>query len=520
MPSRPGRALRGLGALVLAAVVAAGPAHAQEPAPSKSLKEQVEAAIEGGWTIDDLADAIEEVLDLVDRLRQQNADLETRVQALKDLLATERTGSTELRANLSQLSAELESALGERGDLTAKLAAISKERDKLSAKFSAVTGKSGGLSEKLATITKARDETARRFEDTKRSLDDALGTIESSGNIIESHELEIANLQADIKELGQVRELLEGEVARLAAGLKGKEEEAAGLAGRLTVSKDERQQLLDSLSTARDQSRALEARLSTGAERTALAQTDIETRETHIAELEAALEAAHADVTSAREEGTGAGRKVDLLNRQIADLRQQLQRLNAALKESETESGKHQLRLTNLEGRLKGALTRRVEELTPYRSDFYARLGVVLGGRADARIVGDRFVIQSEALFEAGSAELGGGGRERLARLANALLEMAARIPRNLNWVLEVGAHTDRVPVFAGDFPSNWELSAARAIVVVKTLITQGTPARRLVAAGYGEHRPLDPRDDEIAYRRNRRIELKLTQDAGASSAN
>ena len=140
MPSRPGRALRGLCALVLAAVVAAGPAHAQEPAPSKSLKEQVEAAIEGGWTIDDLADAIEEVLDLVDRLRQQNADLETRVQALKDLLATERNGSTELRANLSQLSAELESALGERGDLTAKLAAISKERDKLSAKFSAVTG--------------------------------------------------------------------------------------------------------------------------------------------------------------------------------------------------------------------------------------------------------------------------------------------------------------------------------------------------------------------------------------------
>ena len=127
-------------------------------------------------------------------------------------------------------------------------------------------------------------------------------------------------------------------------------------------------------------------------------------------------------------------------------------------------------------------------------------------------MVGDRFVFQSEVLFGSGSAELGDGGQEQMLQLADTLLEIAGEIPEELNWVLRVDGHTDSVPIHTAQFDSNWELSAGRAISVVKFLIAQGVPASRLAATGFGEYQPLDPRIDEIGNRRNRRIELKLTQ--------
>jgi chemotaxis protein MotB len=121
-------------------------------------------------------------------------------------------------------------------------------------------------------------------------------------------------------------------------------------------------------------------------------------------------------------------------------------------------------------------------------------------------------VFQSEIFFETASADLGEGGKEQLGKLATALAELSKRIPPEINWVLRVDGHTDKRPIFTARFPSNWELSSARAISVVKHLIEQGVPADRLVAAGFGAEQPLERRDDEIALRRNRRIELKLTE--------
>ncbi len=147
-----------------------------------------------------------------------------------------------------------------------------------------------------------------------------------------------------------------------------------------------------------------------------------------------------------------------------------------------------------------------------YRSEFFGRLREVIGDRPDIRIVGDRFVFQSEVLFETGSAELGEEGRIQMARLARTLLDISRDIPKEIDWVLRVDGHTDKRPISTPQFPSNWELSTARAISVVKFLIGQGLPPNRVVAAGFGEYQPIDPDNDEIAYRRNRRIELKLTE--------
>jgi chemotaxis protein MotB len=162
--------------------------------------------------------------------------------------------------------------------------------------------------------------------------------------------------------------------------------------------------------------------------------------------------------------------------------------------------------------RLNAALASKVQDLARYRSEFFGRLRKVLGDRRDIQIVGDRFVFQSEVLFASGSDSLAEGGKVQLAHLATTLKEIAEGIPDDINWVLRVDGHTDRVPISTARFPSNWELSTARAISVVKYLISQGIPPHRFAATGFGEFQPLDERDDEIAYRRNRRIEMKLDQ--------
>jgi chemotaxis protein MotB len=202
---------------------------------------------------------------------------------------------------------------------------------------------------------------------------------------------------------------------------------------------------------------------------------------------------------------------VALLNQQIAALRDQLQRVSAALALSETKDRDSQAQIADLGRRLNLALASKVEELARFRSEFFGRLREVLGDRQDIRVVGDRFVFQSEVLFAPGSADLGDDAKARLTPVANAIKELIPKIPSDLNWVLRVDGHTDRRPIATAQFPSNWELSTARAISVVKFLVSQGVPPDRLAAAGFGEFVPIDPGSDEAAFRRNRRIELKLT---------
>ncbi len=204
--------------------------------------------------------------------------------------------------------------------------------------------------------------------------------------------------------------------------------------------------------------------------------------------------------------------QVELLNQQLAALRRQIAALETALEASEKSDKESQTRIADLGKRLNVALARKVQELSRYRSDFFGRLRTILGEREEIRIEGDRFVFQAEVLFPSGSDVMNPEGTKQINKLAGALKEVGREIPPEINWVLRIDGHTDARPIQTEQFPSNWELSAARAISVVKQLIEQGVPARRLVAAGFGEHQPLDPGDSDKAFTRNRRIELKLTE--------
>jgi chemotaxis protein MotB len=205
--------------------------------------------------------------------------------------------------------------------------------------------------------------------------------------------------------------------------------------------------------------------------------------------------------------------QIEILNQQISALRRQIAALESALDVSEKKEKDSQLHIADLGQRLNVALAQRVQELSRYRSDFFGKLRDILGNRPDIRIVGDRFVFQSEVFFDSGQAVLRPEGRAELDKLATALLDLEKQIPSEINWVLRVDGHTDTRPLSGTtQFKTNWDLSAARAISVVQYLISKGVPPQRLVAAGFGEFQPIDPGTTEEAHSRNRRIELKLTE--------
>jgi chemotaxis protein MotB len=203
--------------------------------------------------------------------------------------------------------------------------------------------------------------------------------------------------------------------------------------------------------------------------------------------------------------------RVDVLNQQLVALRRQLAALQEALGAAEAKDRENQARISDLGARLNVALARQVQELQRYRSDFFGRLRELLKDRKDIRVVGDRFVFQSEVLFPSGQATMTAEGLAAIDQLATAITELERSIPSEIDWALQVDGHTDIRPIASSQFPSNWELSSARATSVVKYLISRGVSPKRLVAAGYGEFQPLEDGFSEDVLRRNRRIELKLT---------
>ena len=203
--------------------------------------------------------------------------------------------------------------------------------------------------------------------------------------------------------------------------------------------------------------------------------------------------------------------KVDLLNQQLLALRRQMAALQEALNAAEAKDKDSQARISDLGARLNVVLARQVQELQRYRSDFFGRLRELLQDRKDIRVVGDRFVFQSEVLFPSGQATMTLEGLAAMDQLAAAIVELERTIPKEIDWALQVDGHTDVRPIASPQFPSNWELSSARATSVVKYLINRGVSPKRLVAAGYGEFQPLEDGASDDTLRRNRRIELKLT---------
>ncbi|MCE7028331.1 peptidoglycan -binding protein [Jiella avicenniae] len=253
-----------------------------------------------------------------------------------------------------------------------------------------------------------------------------------------------------------------------------------------------------SLSSAEEARSRLQQALDSGSGSAATANAQV-------AELEGALEDEQAVSQRARSQ-------IELLNQQLTALRQQIAALEDALEASETRDKQSQTRIADLGRRLNVALAQRVQELSRYRSDFFGRLREILSDRDNIRVVGDRFVFQSEVLFPSGSDVLQPAGTEEMAKLADAIKELVREIPSDINWIIRVDGHTDSVPVSSNRFEDNWELASARADAVVRFLIEQGVPPTRLAATGFGEFQPLEEGDSPEARARNRRIEFKLTE--------
>jgi chemotaxis protein MotB len=341
---------------------------------------------------------------------------------------------------------------------------------------------SADLSAQLASSQAEADRLTGR-------LRDADAVVSADKEKIELQLREIESLRRDVDALKTVRADLEAKIAVLA-----------------------QQQAPKELGALRDRTKELEARLATEQERTSLAQKEIDAREVRLREVGTRADRAEQGLAAEKEISRNALARVDQLNAQLTALREQLSRIAAALDVSEAKVKEQQGQIVELGKRLNLALVNKVEELARYRSEFFGRLREVLGDRPDIRIAGDRFVFQSEVLFAPGSAELGDEAKQELEPVIGALKEISAKIPPDINWILRVDGHTDRRPISNPQFPSNWELSTARALSVVRFAIDQGIPAARLAAAGFADKQPIDPRSVEDAYRRNRRIELKLTE--------
>ena len=321
----------------------------------------------------------------------------------------------------------------------------------------------------------------------------------------------LAQLNAELAALAQTLSLTQ--TARERAEVKVGE-----LSASLVTSEREREALGNEILAARDELHAAQDEAKTQREEAARLATDIAALQRLKAELEAeaarlasALDTSERGLKEQQEMSTAAIAQVELLNRQLAAVREQLEQLNAALDAAKLAAKDKDLKLEELGRELNLALAARVSELARYRSEFFGRLQAVLGDRKDIQIVGDRFVFSSEVLFPTASDEVSAEGMIQLTRLAETLKTLAAEIPDDLPWVLQVDGHTDRRPISNARFPSNWELSTARALAIVKFLRGQGIPPQRLAATGYGEFHALDARNTEEAYARNRRIELKLT---------
>jgi chemotaxis protein MotB len=348
-------------------------------------------------------------------------------------------------------------------------------------------------------LERSRTETLEsevgRLSDTVASLSDERRALITQGEkdkaVIERQLMEMASLQQDIDALRKVRDELESKVGTLAASMD---------------------LLTGQLGSERDRSKSLQAELAEQGERTLLAQKTLQERDIRIQALSALVGEQKEALASERRLSADAQAEVTLLNRRISELQDQLQVIGQALEVAETEKRVQAERIEELGRRLNIELARRVNELQRYRSEFFGKVREALGDARGVRVEGDRFVFQSELLFASGSAELGETGKAQLARLAKTLNQLDARIPANLDWILRIDGHTDRVPLSSTSvFASNWELSTARAVSVVAHLAGEGIPPQRMAAAGFGEFRPLDSGSTPDAYRKNRRIEIKLT---------
>ncbi len=352
-------------------------------------------------------------------------------------------------------------------------------------------------------------------------LTDALS---SRDQILRRLDTRIAEL-ADVLAMERAtKEDLQGRLTRLRSTLAGTEKARADLQQQLAQMTAQAQSNAAATAKTRAELEDAYGVISADKEKLEVQVARLATLEAKLKDLDeaqGALQAKRAQLEtdlqgSRRETAEQAGltqqaqAEVGRLNEQLGALREQIEKLNTALATSEGTGKEQALQIEDLGKRLNLALASKVEKLSRYQSEFFGKLREALKDDPNVRIVGDRFVLPSEVLFDSASAELDQQGKRQVKEVAGALKEISGKIPQDIDWVLRVDGHTDKRNV-RSKFPSNWELSTARAISIVKYMISLGIPPDRLVAAGFGKYHPIDPGDSAEAYSRNRRIELKLT---------
>ncbi len=348
----------------------------------------------------------------------------------------------------------------------------------------------------------AKDELLSQKDETILSLDDLIN--QQAIDITELNEIiaritdelslsleEKEELRSKLSSLGEEQQLLKNQLQELGG-------ENQLLVGQLSDSQGRIQSLLESLSSSKGENEILETQISS-----------VENQNQSLRDQIASLE------QDSLIQGTNLNEalaQISRLSEDIKILSNEIQLLNNLLDSKEAEIASNKIELGELGDRLNRVLTSELFKLQKYKSEFFGQLSETLGQREDIQIKGDRFIFQSEILFESGSADIQSEGRVALSLVAKTLIDLSDKIPTDLNWILQIDGHTDRVPIATAKFPSNWELSHARALEVVKFFIQQGVPADKLSANGYGEYQPISLGSSGDDLKLNRRIELKITQ--------
>ena len=416
----------------------------------------------------------------LDRLNRQVAEL-------TDMLSLERGRSGELQLSVASLNRDLQAANAARDQLGRDLAAARDDQTRTQADRDALRAERDRLSARLADAQLQAQSALARNEQLQSTIAESAGRTDAAGQEAAAIAGQLADARRQLAQLRTARDAVQAELDRTVQ------------ADRATI-----EARLSDIAKLNDQVRALAA-LRDELEKQA---KDAAARATTDEQQRQAIAAQLADEQKL---GDTARAQIALLNQQITELRTQMQQVSAALDLAQTAGRDKDAQIANLGSKLNAALASKVEELQRYRSEFFGRLRDVLQNRPGIQIVGDRFVFQSEVLFPVGSADMTPSGQDQIRALAATLKQIIPEIPTDLNWILRVDGHADKQQLSGGAFATNWELSAQRAINVVKLLVDEGIAPSHLAATGFGEFQPLDPADTPAAYARNRRIELRLT---------